>query len=104
MEFDVFLRRREGRLLPRHVMWATKVRGDLFITEEMDREVHRLVRTAVVRDRAFKVVAGPLHDVAIVSAKPDWWTMTGWERVASSAHVEASAFQQSWILIPADKA
>ena len=39
----MFLRRHEGRLLPRHVMWSTKVRGDLFITEETDRELHRLV-------------------------------------------------------------
>lgn len=103
MEFEVFLRRREGRLLPRHVMWSTKVRGDLFITEEHDRELQRTVRTAVVRNRGFQVVAGPLHDVVIVSAKPDWWTMTGWERVAASQHVEPCAFQQSWILIPADK-
>jgi hypothetical protein len=104
MEFEVFLRRREGRLLPRHVMWTTKVHGDLFITEEHDSELHRLVRTAVVRDRSFHVVAGPLLDVVILSAKPDWWTMTGWERVASSQHTQACAFQQSWILIPAEKA
>lgn len=74
MEFQVFMRRREGRLLPGHVMWSTKVRGDLFISEEHDSELHRLVRTAMLRDRSFKVVAGPLHDVVIVSAKPDWWT------------------------------
>lgn len=104
MQFEVFLCRREGRLLPRHVMWSTKVRGDLFVTEEHDRELHRLVRTAVVRDGHFKILAGPLLDVVILSAKPDWWTMTGWERVAASQHVEAAAFQQSWILIPADKA
>jgi hypothetical protein len=103
MEFDVLLRRREGRLLPRHVMWSTRVRGDLFITDEHDKELNRHVRTAVLRDRSFNVVAGPLHDMVVVSAKPDWWTMTGWERVAVSHDGGACAFQQSWISIPGDR-
>jgi hypothetical protein len=103
MEFEVFQCRREGKLLPRHVMWATKVKGDLFLTEERDGELHRVVRVATVRDSMNKPLIEALHDAVVLSAKPDWWTITGWERVSVS-HAEARAYQQSWIMIPADKA
>lgn len=91
-------------MLPRHVMWATEARGDLYVTEARDSEVGRVVRVAVLRDKENKPLIEPLHDVQLISAKPDWWTMTGWERLEGGAGVSQRAYQQSWILIPADKA
>lgn len=57
--FDVFKCRREGRLLPRHVMWSTKVRGDLYVTEQRDEELFRTVRVATIRDPRNAVLLGP---------------------------------------------
>lgn len=108
MEFDVYRVRRDGNLLPRHLMWANRVRGDLYVTEIHDEELKRTVRVAKVLAPGTSTVepglVPPLLDVTIVSAKPDWWTMTGWERIANSHKVSPQAFQQSWILVPADKA
>jgi hypothetical protein len=39
----------------------------------------------------------------LVACKPDWRTITGWERVASATTVAPCAFQQSWILQPLDR-
>ena len=103
MEFEVYRCRREGRLLPRHIMWSTKVKGDFFLTEQHDKELHRVVRVATVCSPARAALIEPLHDAVIITAKPDWWTITGWERVASSTHADPRAFQQSWIMIPIDK-
>lgn len=103
MEFEVYRVRTEGKLLPRHVMWSTKVRGDLYVGEEYVTELKRAVRVATVKAGqgfACKGLIPPLFDIMLVSAKPDWWTMTGWERIPSDHMVEPRAFQQSWILIP----
>ena len=102
MEFVVYRCRREGAVLPRHVMWSTKVRGDLYITEERDAELHRTTRVARVRSEGSELVE-PLRDVMVVSAKPDWWTLTGWERIDSGSLGSVRTFQQSWVMIPADK-
>jgi len=106
MEFDVYRVRREGMLLPRHVIWSTRVRGDLYVTEAYDEELKRTVRVATVKaGEGFeqKDLVLPLLDVTLISAKPDWWTMTGWERIASSTAAASRAAMQSWILVPADK-
>ena len=50
-----------------------------------------------------KVVLGPLLDAVLVSCKPDWWTLTGWERVDGATTPEPRAFQQRWILQPVDR-
>lgn len=104
MEFDVFRCRNEGQLLPRHVMWSTKVRGELYVTEERDDELHRTVRVAMIKDQTRNLLIEPLRDVVVVGAKPDWWTLTGWERPAATATSRQRAFQQSWVMIPADRA
>ena len=102
MDFEVYCLRKEGVLVPRHILWCGMVRGQLFIFEQHDAELNRAVRTAVIRrDLMGPVLLGPLSDAAIVSAKPDWWTMTGWERLPETTNTRTRAVQQSWILIPA---
>ena len=104
MEFEAYPIRKEGRVMPRHVMWAGKARGDLWITEEYDAELKRHTRVAMLKGPGGKVLLPPLVDAAVVSAKPDWWTMTGWERHTEDFGCGPKAFVQSWILIPADAA
>lgn len=100
MEFDVYPARRSGKLLPRHVMWAGQTRGWLFVIEEFDPELHRSVRIATIRDNAHQPIMPPLLDAVLLSAKPDWMTMTGWERGPDASGSSPIAFQQSWILVP----
>ena len=102
MQFEVYPRRRAGQLLPKHVMWSGKVVGDLFITEVLDPELGRHVRCALVKDGPRDLLP-PLLDAVLVAAKPDWWTMTGWERGPDAlGQPSGCAYQQSWILIPVD--
>ncbi len=91
MEFVAYIVRREGKLLPHHVRWSTKVRGELYVREALDPELNRTVRAATIETGgAFnrRVLAGPLYDVQFISAKPDWWTFTGWERVSNGINAE----------------
>ena len=101
MMFDVVPVRREGALLPRHVMWSGKVRGRLYVRETHDPELNRSIRVAQLLDEHDASVLPPLLDVVLLAAKPDWITLTGWERSELSVLATARAFQQSWILIPA---
>ncbi len=104
MRFEVFPKRRAGVLLPKHVFWAGKVVGDLYVEEARDAELGRHVRRAVVKDGQ-KDLLPSLLDVVLVAAKPDWWVMTGWERGPDAVgHPDGCAFQQSWVLIPVDMA
>lgn len=105
MEFVGYRCRNEGRLLPRHVLWSGRVQGHLYVREQYDPELSRHVRVATLEaGDGHKLVLGPLLDAVLVSCKPDWWTMTGWERVDSSTTVAPRAYQQSWILQPIDRA
>lgn len=73
--------------------------------EQYDPELLRHVRVATLEaGEGRKLVLGPLLDAVLVSCKPDWWTMTGWERVDSATTVAPRAYQQSWILQPIDRA
>jgi len=36
----------------------------------------------------------------LLSAKPDWWTMTGFKRIPEALSEATRACSQSWILIP----
>lgn len=101
MRFEVFPKRRDGKLLPKHVFWSGKVVGDLYVTEIRDAELGRHVRCATVKDGAKELML-PLLDVVLVAAKPDWWVMTGWERKAEAVGQPGCAYQQSWVLIPVD--
>jgi len=104
MEFEAIPLRRDGKLLPNHMRWAGAVLGDLYVAEGHDPELCRTTRKATILDpRERKILLRPLHDVMLISAKPDWWTITGWERVIEDTTGQMRAFQQSWILIPFDK-
>ena len=104
MEFVGFRCRQEGRLLPRHVLWAGRVQGDLYVREKYDPELSRHVRVATLEaGEGHQVVLGPLLDAVLVSCKPDWWTLTGWERIDTTVLAPGRAFQQSWILQPLDR-
>ena len=102
MQFKVFPKRQAGKLLPKHVMWAGEVVGDLFIQEVHDAELGRHVRQARVMDGQRELLP-PMLDAMVVAAKPDFWTMTGWERGPDALGQPSCAFQQSWILIPVDQ-
>ena len=102
MEFEAYPIRKEGRVMPRHVMWAGKVRGDLWVTEEYDQELKRHTRVAKLKGSTGQLLLPALIDAAVISAKPDWWTITGLERTGEDFGCGVRAYAQSWILIPAD--
>jgi len=96
---------REGRLIRRHAMWAGGVRGDLFVAETRDAELNRSVRVAkIMANDPYRELLPPLLDATLVAAKPDWWTMTGWERSPEGFGAQPRAYVQSWILVPSDVA
>jgi hypothetical protein len=105
MQFQVYRLRREGRLLPRHSMWTTKVVGHLCVDEIRDKELSRHVRFARLDLTPGVPLLGvpTLHNATLVSARPGWWTMTGWERVEEGSDPLPRTFQQSWVLIPLDE-
>lgn len=104
MRFAVYPVRKEGKLLPRHVMWTGEVRGDLYVSEVYDAELSRHTRMAVLKGETGKNLLPALLDAVLVSAKPDWWTMTGWERLDDASGAGSKAWAQSWILVPTDAA
>lgn len=103
MQFQVIRVRREGRVQPRHVMWAGQVVGELRVADQRDEETSRHVRVARVQDPAGRDLL-QLLDATLVSVHRGWWTMTGWERVDDSDVGGPRAYQQSWILIPVAEA
>ena len=72
MEFEVFRVRKEGALLPRHVMWSGMVKGHLCVTERHDVELSRTTRVATIESRdPQEVLLGPLFDAVLVSARAE---------------------------------
>jgi hypothetical protein len=105
MEFKVIPLRREGKLIPRHAIWSGQVIGDLYVAEERDIELNRAVRIAnIVQPSTRAQLLPSLHDAILVAAKPDWWTMTGFERARDAIATNSQAYLQSWVLIPVDRA
>ena len=85
-------------------MWSGRAQGELFVREQYDQELSRHIRIATLEQgMTRKVLLGPLLDVVLVSCKPDWWTLTGWERVDTTVLAPGRAFQQSCILQPLDQ-
>jgi hypothetical protein len=84
-----------------HVLWANGAQGHFFVREQYDPELWRHVRVATLEaGEGHKVILGSLLDAALVSCKPDWWTLTGWERVDSAATAAPRAFAaggSSWV-------
>jgi hypothetical protein len=104
MRFNAYPMRRAGKLLPRFLMWTGEVTGDLYVSELRDIELNRAVRVATMRESpGGEPLLPPLLDAVLVAAKPDWWTLTGWERIEDGGGAPgAVAFQQSWVLIPVE--
>lgn len=105
MEFKVYRCREEGRAIPLHLRWNRSAQGELYVEEDRDPVLHRVVRIArIVRDvNTLKVdQLPPLRDPVLLSAKPSQWTITGWELLEVGVDIEPRAYQQSWILVPAD--
>jgi hypothetical protein len=76
MQFEAIPMRKNGKLLPHHLRWSGAVRGDLYVKEEHDEELNRVIKKATIVDPSgHKVLLKPLHDVVLISVKPDWWTM-----------------------------
>lgn len=102
MEFDVCPLRRNGTILP---LWQRNhgaVRGRLYVEFEHDDELMRPIKVARVRRAAGgEPLLPPLYDAELVSCKPDWWTMTGYERCEGPTD-KPVRYQQSWLLIPAE--
>ena len=59
----------------------------------------RHVRCALVKD-GLQELLPVLLDVVLVAAKPDWWTMTDWERCSDALGQPTCAYQKSGLLIP----
>jgi hypothetical protein len=51
MQFEVYRLCKEGRLLPHHLRWAGAERGDLYVKEEHDDELNRVIKNATIVDR-----------------------------------------------------
>lgn len=97
--FEVFVARREGVLVPRWQLWHNGVVGNFFLDEVRDPELSRAVRRARLVDSAGASLLPLLVDVTVLSAKPDLWTVTGFERIeADTGH--SRAFAQSWLMVP----
>lgn len=80
-----------------HHVWRV---GLLFVEEQHDRELSRTVRVARFADPQTNAdLMPPLHDVQLVSAKPDWITLTGYE-IAANGLGKPVHYRQSWVLVP----
>jgi hypothetical protein len=76
-------------------------RGRLFVQEAKDETLRRIVRTAVFERVDDGEPVPPLRDVVLLSWKPDWVTLTGFEEVADGPLADPRLFQQTWQLEPA---
>lgn len=105
MEFNAYVCRREGRQVPRHLLWQQRVKGELLVHEDRDPVLHRVVRIARLVKSENTVTTDqlpPLRDPVLLSAKANQWTITGWELIEVGVDIEPRAYQQSWILVPCD--
>ena len=98
--------RLRGQLLPRWAFNNGFVRGRLLVNEQRDDELRRNVRVARFVDpsNVLRDLIAPLHDVVLVSCRPDWWTLTGYEVAIESTLGSTVHYRQSWILVPAQAA
>ena len=76
------------------------VRGRLWISEHLDDELHRHVRTARFVDASGRDIFAPLRDVQIVAANDYCITLTGFEHKDQLLGRPVS-YQQSWLLTSA---
>ena len=81
-----------------HHVWRV---GELYVDERRDGDLHRTVRVARFTEptNPNADLMPPLHDVQHVTAKPDLFTLTGYE-VSSSNGGKPVHYRQSWVLRP----
>jgi hypothetical protein len=98
--FNVRTSRQKGRLRPRDQFIADPgVSGILVVDEVRHPDLNRVTRRArLIDDRGQELPVSPIIDAALVSARPGWWVMTGFERVDDG--LACRDFAQSWVLVP----
>jgi len=99
MLWEVFVVRREGELVPRWRRWQNPHVGTFHLAESHDLELARVVRCARLLSAHSTELLPALFDATVVAAKPDLWSVTGFERIATDAG-GAKAFAQSWLMLP----
>jgi len=76
-------------------------RGRLVVREAPDETLRRVVRTATFERTDSGDPVPPLRDVVLLSWKPDWITLTGFEEIADDRLADPRLYQQTWQLAPA---
>ena len=81
VKFEAAPVRQDGYLMPKwqqHHVWRV---GELYVDERRDADLNRTVRVARFTEPTFpdRDLMPPLHDVQLVTAKPDLFTLTGYE-------------------------
>lgn len=98
--WEVFVVRREGVLIPRWQLWHNARVGTFYLEEVHDRELSRTVRQARLLDAGGRELLPSLVDATVLSAKPDLWTLTGFERLENELAGITRVFAQSWLMAP----
>lgn len=99
MLWEVFAVRQEGALIPRWQRWRHPHVGTFHLAERHDLELARVVRCARLLSEQGTELLPPLFDATVVAAKPDLWSVTGFERIATDTG-GTKAFAQSWLMLP----
>lgn len=102
MDFVVYRRRDKGRPRNGTLLSGPAVRGALLIRDERVEDFNRLCRVARLVAPNLQVLPEmpALHDATLLSAKPDFWAIGGYELVDTNGIMCAHA--QVWYLIPGD--
>lgn len=100
MLWEVFVVRREGVLIPRWQLWHNAHVGAFYLEETYDSELSRTVRQARLLDAGGRELLPRLTDANVLSAKPDLWTLTGFERLDNELVGTTRVFAQSWLMAP----
>lgn len=102
MDFVVYRRRERGRPRNGSTLTGPTVRGELSVRDERVDEFNRLCRVARLLGPEHQQLADPpaLLDAALLFAKPDLWSIGGYELVDTNGIMCAHA--QTWYLIPAE--
>jgi hypothetical protein len=101
VKFEAAPVRQDGYLMPKwqqHHVWRV---GELYVDERRDGDLNRTVRVARFTEpmQPARDLMPPLHDVKLVTAKPDLFTLTGYE-VSTSNGGKPVHYRQSWVLRP----
>jgi len=95
----VYRRREKGRVRPGTMMSGTPARGVLEVTEGRADAMHRLCRVARLVGPRGEIALPLLHDVVLLFARKDLWSLGGYEFEDESG--VGIAYGQTWFLIPA---